>query len=120
VSTLQNVYANAQELLSGKIDLSTVLLKTSLQKAAALGVEIVFVSSDQTEEAMLEYMKEAHGDWFAVPYESKVAEELSKKYDISGIPSLVVVKKDGTLVTKEGDEDIGDKTPEEVIKEWMS
>ena len=78
--TLQNVYANAQELLSGKIYLSTVLLKTSLKKAAALGVEIVFVSSDQTEEAMLEYMKEAHGDWFAVPYESKVAEELSKKF----------------------------------------
>ena len=40
--------------------------------------------------------------------------------DISGIPSLVVVKKDGTLVTKDGDEDIGDKTPEEVVKKWMS
>eukprot|EP00091_Calanus_sinicus_P003562 TRINITY_DN13733_c0_g1_i2.p1 TRINITY_DN13733_c0_g1~~TRINITY_DN13733_c0_g1_i2.p1 ORF type:complete len:148 (-),score=72.75 TRINITY_DN13733_c0_g1_i2:130-528(-) len=80
----------------------TPMLKTFYQEASALGVEIVFVSSDQSEEAMADYMKESHGDWFAVPYGEKTAEELSKKYDIAGIPSLVVVKLDGTVVTEGG------------------
>jgi len=38
------------------------------------------VSSDQTEEAMFHYMKESHGDWFALPFEDKIATELSNKY----------------------------------------
>ena len=52
----------------------------TFQEAAALGVEIVFVSSDQSEEAMVDYMKESHGDWFAVPFGDKIVDELSKKY----------------------------------------
>ena len=106
------------------------------QKAAGLGVEVVFVSSDQSEEAMLDYMKESHGDWLAVQFGDKTAEELSKKYgqqkkhqldlslafftDISGIPSLVVVKKDGTVVTHEGEEDVDNKTPEQAVKDWKA
>ena len=37
--------------------------------------------------------------------------ELSEKYDISGIPSLVVVKADGTVVTKSGRGDIMEQGP---------
>merc|ERR1711879_519191 len=34
------------------------------------GVEIIFVSSDQSQDAMVSYMKESHGDWWAVEYGS--------------------------------------------------
>jgi len=78
------------------------------------------VSSDQTEEAMFDYMKESHGEWFALPFEDKIATELSNKYDIAGIPSLVVVKKDGTVVTLEGDDDVAGKTPAEAVKDWKA
>jgi len=98
----------------------TPLLKTFYQEAVGLGVEIVFVSSDQTEEAMFDYMKESHGEWFALPFEDKIATELSNKYDIAGIPSLVVVKKDGTVVTLEGDDDVAGKTPAEAVKDWKA
>merc|ERR1712193_538089 len=64
-------------------------------------VEIVFVSSDRSPEDMLSYMKESHGDWLACQHNSAVANQLKQKYGISGIPSLVVCKKDGTVVTKD-------------------
>eukprot|EP00092_Neocalanus_flemingeri_P003355 GFUD01003593.1.p1 GENE.GFUD01003593.1~~GFUD01003593.1.p1 ORF type:complete len:143 (-),score=58.28 GFUD01003593.1:68-496(-) len=98
----------------------TPMLKTFYQEAAALGVEIVFVSSDRSEEAMVDYMKESHGDWFGVPFGDKTKEQLSKKYDIAGIPSLVVVKLDGTVVTQEGDDDVANKTPAEAVADWKA
>lgn len=37
-------------------------------------LEVIFISSDRTEEALFDYMTEAHGDWLAVPFGSPVAE----------------------------------------------
>ena len=51
---------------------------------------------------MVSYMKESHGDWWAVEHGSETAQALKTKYGITGIPALVVVKKDGTLITKDG------------------
>ena len=53
--------------------------------------EIVFVSSDKTPEDMMTYMKESHGEWLAVQHATNLAQQLKKKYEISGIPSLIVV-----------------------------
>merc|ERR1712156_1377575 len=72
----------------------TPILKDFYQEVE--GIEIVFVSSDQSADDMASYMKEAHGDWFAVEHNSAVADNLSQKYGVSGIPCLVVCKKDGT------------------------
>ena len=55
--------------------------------------EIVFVSSDKTPEDMMTYMKESHGDWLAVQHATNLAQQLKKKYEISGIPSLIVVTR---------------------------
>lgn len=46
--------------------------------------EIVFVSSDRTEDQMEEYMKEAHGDWVALEFGDMFAADLSKKYGVTG------------------------------------
>ena len=69
---------------------------------ASSGVEIIFVSSDRSPEDMVDYMKESHGDWFGVEHGSDVVDELSKKFGVSGIPYLVVLKSDGTVITKDG------------------
>ena len=55
--------------------------------------EIVFVSSDKTPEDMMTYMKESHGEWLAVQHATNLAQQLKKKYEISGIPSLIVVTR---------------------------
>ena len=35
--------------------------------------EIIFVSSDRSQQEMFGYMAEAHADWFAVPWGSQTA-----------------------------------------------
>ena len=81
------------------------------------GVEIVFVSSDQSHEDMMSYMKESHGNWLAAEHGSSLASELEEKFEVSGIPTLVVLKQDGTLVTKDGRSDVVSKGAD-VLKNW--
>ena len=81
-------------------------------------VEVVFVSSDKSEEDMLSYMTESHGDWPAVEHKSAVSDSLKEKYEVRGIPTLVVVKKDGTLITKDGRSHIISLGPDKALKEW--
>merc|ERR1711976_24417 len=95
----------------------TPVLKDFYQEVSAEGVEIIFVSSDQSEADMISYMKESHGDWYALDHGSEPANKLKEKYGISGIPSLIVVKKDGTIITKDGRSDVQGKGPSSV-KNW--
>merc|ERR1712037_885213 len=60
------------------------MLAEFYKAASQLGVEIVFVSADQSEDAMFSYMKESHGNWFAIGHNSDLAEELNKKFKVEG------------------------------------
>ena len=63
-------------------------------------------------------IKESHGNWLAMPHGSEVGQELKKKFGVSGIPCLVVLKgADGTLITKEGRNAVQAKGPA-AVKEW--
>jgi nucleoredoxin len=66
-------------------------------------MEIIFVSSDKSEEAFNEYYAEQ--PWLSLPYQNRTAKEaLSKKYKVQGIPSFVIVGPDGATITTEGRE----------------
>lgn len=73
-------------------------------------LEIVYVSSDVTAEQCQVYMKETHGDWLRIPYDSPFRNSLKERYGVfpgkeqslfpsitrrSGIPGLVVISRDG-------------------------
>ena len=95
------------------------LLISFSQSVKDQGVEIVFVSSDGSPEDMISYMKESHGDWWALKHGSDETHALKSKYGIKGIPSAVVVRtRDGATVTKEGRSDIRGKGPD-AAKEWL-
>lgn len=68
--------------------------------AKAKDLEIVFASSDKDQAAFDEYFAEM--PWLALPYGDRaLKDKLSKKYGVSGIPTLVIVDaKTGELVTK--------------------
>ena len=84
-------------------DLSAKLVvKNTLQIGRTTGVEIIFVSLDQTKMEMMDYMKEFHGDWFAIEHESPLAEKLKSNFQIKGIPYLGVLKTDGSIVSNNG------------------
>jgi len=66
---------------------------------------------------MKDYMKEAHGDWLAVEHGSDLTKSLGSKFGVEGIPSLAIIKPDGTVVTDEGVEAVMEKG-QDAIKEW--
>lgn len=86
-------------------------------KNQELPFEVIFISSDRSEEALFDYMSEAHGDWLAVPFGSSVAENLKKQFNIQGIPSLIVVKRDGTVVSSNGRSDV-ERKGSNAFKDW--
>jgi len=67
---------------------------------------------------MASYMQESHGDWLAAPFESDLAGKLDEKFEVDGIPTLVVLKADGTLVSKDGTSAIHMKG-QETLKDWL-
>merc|ERR1712056_129790 len=64
-------------------------------------MEIIFVSSDRDEKSFNEYYKEM--PWLALPYAQRAEKELlSDSFGVSGIPSFVVLRPDGTVLTTDG------------------
>merc|ERR1719443_1803425 len=105
----------ADSALEGKF---TPMLKDFYEEVD--NVEIVFVSSDRSNEDMLSYMKESHGDWLATKHGSPLTNDLKQKFGIQGIPTLVVVKPDGTLVTKDGRAHVCSKQPKQAVESWKN
>jgi nucleoredoxin len=70
-------------------------------KAAGLPFEIMFASSDRDEESFESYFKEH--PWVALPFaERQLKEKLSKHFGVRGIPTLVLLDKDRSVITTEG------------------
>jgi thiol-disulfide isomerase/thioredoxin len=79
--------------------------------------EVVLVSSDQSPNAMLAYMREAQMPFTAVPYERVEGSQLKARYGRSGIPHLVVVDRQGEVVVGS----VGDEprvSPLQVLQEF--
>lgn len=68
--------------------------------------EIVFVSSDNDSNAMYNYMKEMEMPWLALEFDSDLNKTLKGKYEVKGIPMLVIIDSKGNLVTKNGRGDV--------------
>ncbi|VDK85363.1 unnamed protein product [Litomosoides sigmodontis] len=82
--------------------------------------EIVFVSLDRSEEDLNNYMKESHGDWYHIPFGSSEIEKLKSKYEVAGIPMLIVLKADGSVITKNGRADVSGKAPPQTLSGWLA
>jgi len=79
--------------------------------------EIVFVSSDNDDAGFNEY----YGDmpWLALPYvERERKSTLSSKFKVSGIPTLVILDKNGSVITKDGRSQV-DADPEGANFPWV-
>jgi len=64
-------------------------------------MEIIFLSSDKDEKSFDDYFKEM--PWLALPYAKRTEKELlSDTFGVRGIPSFVVLRPDGTVVSTDG------------------
>ena len=78
-------------------------------------IEVVLVSSDKNERAMMNYMKADKMPWLAVPFNAKEMMELKKQFSTGGIPQLVILDSEGKLISKNARWDVvllGFKAPE--------
>lgn len=67
----------------------------------AKGLEVVFVSSDKDDSSFKEYFAEQ--PWLALPYSARdKSNELSEKFEVSGIPSIAIVDSEGNTITTDG------------------
>ena len=80
-------------------------------------IEIVFVSGDKDPDEMKACMEGSHGDWLAVDNSDLYTEQIRKALQNEYYPELVVLKSDGTIVTKKGIKDIN-KYGSEAISVW--
>lgn len=80
--------------------------------------EVVFVSSDRSEQKKSEYMTEAGMKWPAAKLKGDNSNALSTKFSVSGIPTLVIISSTGTLITKSGRGDVM-SNPDTAIKTWQ-
>ena len=81
--------------------------------------EVVFISSDRSPEAQMNYMKETNMKWYTLPHRSDAANALTKKFEVIGVPSLIIVTEDGKIITKNGRGDVT-SDPEGALKSWQN
>ncbi|MCO5592449.1 hypothetical protein L7F22_046451 [Adiantum nelumboides] len=63
--------------------------------------ELVFISSDESQESFTEYFGQM--PWLAVPYEDeKTRKHLSNWFEVEGIPTLIILDKQGKTLNMEG------------------
>jgi len=83
------------------------------------GFEIVFVSSDKSHENCMNFYNESHGPWGVVPYGSAEVTKLKEKFNITGIPSLVILRaSDLHLITTAGRDHVSGKEPTAAMRDW--
>jgi len=80
--------------------------------------EVVFVSSDRSSEDQLKYMEKYKMNFYAVPHGSDAANKLKKKFEVRGIPSLIIVDANGKTITKNGRGDVSGN-PESALASWQ-
>jgi thiol-disulfide isomerase/thioredoxin len=70
-------------------------------KTDGKNVEIVFASSDHDQAGFDEYI--AKMPWLAIPFDQRTTREsLLKRFGVSGMPVLVFLKPNGSVLTKDG------------------
>ena len=89
----------------------TPLLKSAFEEFKSSNpsnnkLSVVFVSGDRSQDEMLSYMREAHGNWPGVPPGSPLQQSLNTAFQVRGIPSLIIVDINGEIISREGRQEI--------------
>ncbi|KAH7970811.1 hypothetical protein HPB49_015809 [Dermacentor silvarum] len=87
-------------------------------KNQGLPIEVVYVSSDRSEDEMNAFLNSTDENWPALPYGDKLQFALKARYKIAGIPALVVLRADGSLVCANGRPDIMAKS-HLAFRDWL-
>jgi len=88
----------------------------ALKEEQGVDLPVIFGSSDSDAAAFASYHAEM--GWHAFPFGDERIEALKKKFQVSGIPWLVVLDEQGRLVMNEADVDVP-KGPAQAYPKWL-
>ncbi|GMR46462.1 hypothetical protein PMAYCL1PPCAC_16657, partial [Pristionchus mayeri] len=97
------------------------ILKKFYEECRAIrgDVEVVFVSSDRSEQEMREYLSVQAG-WYYLPFGHVTVNELTRRFGVSGIPTVVVVAPSGHVITTKGRQEIETRDSTlKLLNKWM-
>jgi len=89
-----------------------------LAKSEKNDFQVVFVSSDRSEEDQFKYMKEYKMDWPTVRHGAPEVQKLRRAFSVSGIPKLVILSPEGNVITENGRGEMG-KNANQAFREWQ-
>ena len=95
------------------------LIEFYKQAAAEGDFEIVFVSSDRSQEDMMKYMKQDGMPFTAVPYDADFGRALRRKLGVNGIPRLIIYDRSGKILSTNGRWDVV-MLGADALKAWQS
>ncbi|GMV83063.1 MAG: hypothetical protein AMXMBFR7_42470 [Planctomycetota bacterium] len=91
----------------------------ALRDAHADRFEVLFVSADNSAEEMAGYMQEAQMKWPAVKFDAPARMKIAADLGIESIPTLIVLKPDGQIITREGYNEV-DRQGAGALTAWQS
>lgn len=68
--------------------------------------ELIFVTSDRSEEGYLDYYNNHHGLWLRLEFNDPMINELAAKYSVNSIPMLIIINHEGKIINKNGRDDV--------------
>ena len=83
------------------------------------GLEVIFVTSDQNDETFKEYYAGMGANFLALPFGHDQIKVIKQKFNVQGIPTLIVVDKDGKTIDDQARATVMQKK-ENAHKEWLN
>ncbi|KHN74600.1 Nucleoredoxin-like protein 2 [Toxocara canis] len=69
----------------------------------------------------MKYYREAQGKWLYLPYGSDDIDKLWRKYEVRTMPTLIIVRANGEVITRNGVSHLKKRTPpREMLRQWKS
>eukprot|EP01022_Parablepharisma_sp_SALTPOND_P009429 TRINITY_DN139194_c0_g1_i1.p1 TRINITY_DN139194_c0_g1~~TRINITY_DN139194_c0_g1_i1.p1 ORF type:complete len:154 (-),score=17.17 TRINITY_DN139194_c0_g1_i1:105-566(-) len=81
-------------------------------------IEIIFVTSDKDQKSWSDYY--ATMPWLAIPFGDARIPQLKKKYNVSGIPTLVILDPNGNTKCMDAYEDVANEGAKGLTKWFQS
>ncbi|GJQ76384.1 hypothetical protein Trydic_g2949 [Trypoxylus dichotomus] len=88
-------------------------------KDRRIPMEIIYISSDRDADVMLKHFRHHHHGWYALPVNAPIIGELHIQYNVTYEPQIIVVTKEGVIVTKTGMAEL-EEFGKNVIVKWMT
>ncbi len=79
-------------------------------------LEIILITRDSSKEEFEEFF--AQMPWIAIPYDDPRIKTLTEIHNIKGLPSLLVLKKNGEIATRTGKVDVVNDGID-AFKKWL-